>query len=123
MIAGSDRPPIVKRELLEVAAVMVMFAPLALRVPEPIPLAPTATLPTPTGAGVALSTPAVADPVPTREMVKVGLDPFDVTVRLPLALVADVGAKVTVKLAPGPAASVTGGVIPLSVKLVPLIPT
>lgn len=123
MIAGSDKPPIVKRELLEVAAVTVTFAPLALRVPEPVPLAPTATLPTATGAGVALSTPAVADPVPAREMVKVGLDPFDVTVTLPLALAVDVGAKVTVKLALCPAVSVKGGVIPLSVKPVPLIPT
>jgi hypothetical protein len=86
---------------------MVTFAPLGLRVPEPVPLAPRATLPTPTGAGVALSTPAVADPAPAREMVEVGLDPFDVAVTLPLALVADVGAKVTVKLAPCPAASVT----------------
>ena len=123
MITGSDKPPIAKRELLEVAAVTVTFAPLAVRVPEPVPLAPTATLPTPTGVGVALSTPGEVDPVPAREMVKVGLDPFDVTVTLPLALVADVGAKVTVKLALCPAVSVTGGVIPLSVKPVPLIPT
>lgn len=121
MIAGSDKLPIVKRELLEVAAVTVTFAPLALRVPEPVPLAPTATLPTATGAGVALSTPAVADPVPAREMVKVGLEPSDVTVTLPLALAVDVGANVTVKLALCPAVSVTGGVIPLSVKPVPLI--
>ena len=123
MIAGSDKPPIVKRELLEVAAVTVTFAPLALRVPEPVPLAPTATLPTAMGAGVALSEPAVADPVPAREMVKVGLDPFDVTVTLPLALAVDVGAKVTVKLALCPAVSVTGGLIPLSLKPAPLIPT
>lgn len=123
MIAGSGKPPSANRELLEVAAVTVTLAPLALRVPEPVPLAPTATLPTPTGAGVALSTPAAVDPAPAKEMVKVGLDPFDVTVTLPLALIVDVGAKVTVKLALCPAVSVTGGVIPLRVKPVPLIPT
>jgi hypothetical protein len=56
-------------------------------------------------------------------MVKVGLEPFDVTVTVPLAPAVDVGAKVTVKFALCPAVSVTGGVIPLSVKPVPLIPT
>lgn len=123
MIVGSDKPLIAKRELLELAAVTVTFAPVAVRIPEAVPLVPVNTLPTATGAGVALSVPGVLDPVPAREMVNVGLDPFEVTVTLPLALPAEAGAKVTVKLALCPAVSVVGVEIPLSVKPVPLIPT
>jgi hypothetical protein len=75
------------------------------------------------GAGVAVSTPAVADPVPVKGMVKLGLEPVDVTVTLPLALPADSGAKVTLKVALCPAVSVAGVEIPLTVKPVPLTPT
>jgi hypothetical protein len=123
MIRGSDKPLIAKRELLELAAVTVTFAPVAVRLPEAVPLLPVNTLPTATGAGVALSVPGVLDPVPAREIVRVGLDPLEVTVTLPLALPADAGAKVTVKLALCPAVSVAGVEIPVSVKPVPLIPT
>jgi hypothetical protein len=56
-------------------------------------------------------------------MVRVGFDAFEVTVTLPVTLAVDVGAKVTVKVALCPAVSVTGAVIPLRVKPVPLIPT
>jgi len=123
MTVGSDKPPIAKRELLELAAVTVTFTPVAVRVPVAVPLVPVNTLPTATGTGAALSVPAVVDPVPERETVKVGLDPFEVTVTLPLALVPDVGAKVTVNVALCPAASVAGVEIPFSVKPVPLIAT
>src|ERR1700746_3749908 len=114
MIVGSDKPLIAKRELLELAAVTVTFAPVALRLPEAVPLVPVNTLPTASGAGVALSVPDAADPVPASEMISVGLDPFDVTVTLPLALPPDAGAKVTVKVALCPAVSVAGVEIPLS---------
>jgi hypothetical protein len=123
MILGSDKPPIAKRELLEVAAVTVTFAPAAVSVPVADPLVPVNTLPTATGAGVALSVPAVVEPVPERGMVNVGLDPFEVTVTFPLALLADAGAKVTVKEALCPAATVAGVEIPLTVKPVPLAAT
>lgn len=123
IITGSDKPLMANRELLELAAVTVTFAPLAVRVPEAVALVPATTLPSAIGVGAAVSTPAVADPVPAKGMVSVGLEPFDVTVTLPLALVAVCGAKVTVKVAVWPAATVTGVVIPLSVKPVPLAPT
>jgi hypothetical protein len=123
MITGSDKPLIANRELLELAAVTVTFVPLALRVPETVALVPATTLPSATGVGAAVKTPGVADPVPVNGMVRLGLEPFDVTVTVPLALVAVSGAKVTVKVAVCPAATVTGGVIPLSVKPVPVTPT
>ena len=50
------------------------------------------------------------------------MDAFDVIVTLPLPLPADAGVKLTLKLALCPAPSVTGVVIPLRVKPVPLIP-
>ena len=123
MIFGSDKPPIANRELLEVAAVTVTFAPAAESVPVALPLAPVNTLPTATGVGDADSVPAVVEPVPDKAMVNVGLDPFEVTVTLPLALLADAGVKVTVKEALCPAATVAGVEIPLTVKPVPLAAT
>jgi hypothetical protein len=61
-------------------------------------------------------------PVPDRGMVRVGLEAFEVTVTLPLALAADAGVNVTVKVALCPAVSVTGAVIPVKLNPVPLIP-
>jgi len=46
IVWGSENPPIVKTELLVLAAVTVTLAPLALRVPVAVPLDPTVTLPT-----------------------------------------------------------------------------
>ena len=54
-------------------------------------------------------------------MVRVGLEPFDVMVTLPLALQADCGVKATVNVVLWPAASVIGAVIPLKLYPVPLI--
>lgn len=122
-VTGRDKPLIVKRELLVLAAVTVTFAPLALRLPVAVPLVPATTLPIAMGTGVAVSCPAEADPVPARGIVSVGLDPFEVTVTLPLALPADSGAKVTLKVALCPAVSVAGVEMPLNVNPVPLIPT
>jgi hypothetical protein len=56
-------------------------------------------------------------------MVRVGFEAFDVTVRLPLALPADCGVNVTVKVALWPAVRVIGVVTPLRLKPAPLIPT
>jgi hypothetical protein len=56
-------------------------------------------------------------------MFRVGLEAFEVIVTLPLALPADVGVNVTVKVALWPAVSVAGVVIPLRLYPVPLIPT
>jgi hypothetical protein len=123
MVTGNDRPLITKRELFEVAAVTVTFAPVAFKCPVADPLVPATTLPIATGAGVAVSCPAVADPVPVKGIAKVGLEPVDVTVTLPLALPAVNGAKVTLKVALCPAVSVAGVEIPLTVNPAPLMPT
>ena len=109
--------------MLELAPVTVTFAPVAVRVPEAVLLVPTTTLPTATGAGETLSCPAADVPFPLTAIVSVGLDPFDVTVTVPLAVVAVSGANVTLNVALRPAPRVTGVAIPLSVKPVPVIPT
>ena len=62
-------------------------------------------------------------PVPDNGMFRVGLEALEVIVTLPLALPADVGVNVTVKVALWPAVSVAGVVIPLRLYTVPLIPT
>ena len=85
-------------------------------------LLPTVTLPKVRLAGFDPSAPGVTA-VPDNGMVRVGFEALDVTVRLPLALPASCGVNVTVKVALWPAASVAGAVIPLWLKLVPLIPT
>ena len=82
---------------------------------------PTCTLPKARLVGLDPNAPA-ATPEPDSGMVSVGLDAFDVIITLPLALPADCGVKLALKLALCPAPSVTGVVIPLQVKPVPLIP-
>ena len=123
MVTGSDKPLITKRELLEFTAVTVTFAPLAVRLPVDDPLVPATTLPIAMGKGDTDSDPVVAVPAPVRGMVKVGLEPVEVTVTVPLALAADNGAKVTLKVALCPAESVAGVEIPVTPKPVPLTPT
>ena len=124
IVTGSDSPPTLNTELFEFAAVTVTLAPVAFRLPDAVPLFPTTTLPSGKVAGVTVSVPvAAAVPVPDSGIVSVGLDPSEVIVRLPLALPADVGVNVTLKLALWPEVSVTGAVIPLKLNPVPLIPT
>ena len=83
---------------------------------------PTLMLPKLRLVGFDPSAPGVTA-VPDNGMVRVGFEAFYVTVKLPLALPADCGANATVKVALCPAVSVTGAVIPLRLKPVPLIPT
>jgi hypothetical protein len=85
-------------------------------------LFPTVTLPKLRLAGFAPSAPG-ATPVPDRGIIRVGFDAFEVTVTLPLALPAEAGVNVTVKLALCPAVNVTGVVIPLRLNPVPLAAT
>jgi hypothetical protein len=99
MVPGRDSPLITKRELFDVAPVTVTFAPLAVRVPDPVPLDPTTTLPTATGTGETLSCPATMAPVPVSATPREEFDPSDVTVTVPLAVVAVSGAKITVNAA------------------------
>src|SRR5579864_1041490 len=64
IVTGSERPPTLNAELFELAAVTVTFAPLAVRLPDAVPLVPTTTLPKPKVVGVTASCPAAAVPVP-----------------------------------------------------------
>ena len=60
-------------------------------------------------------------PTPDTPIAILVFDAFEVTVTLPLALPAVVGANVALKVALCPAARVTGAVIPLKLNPVPLI--
>jgi len=85
-------------------------------------LFPTVMLPKLRLAGLDSRSPGKI-PVPDKAILSVGLEAFDVIVTVPLALPADVGVKVTLKVALCPAASVRGVLIPLRLYPVPLIPT
>jgi len=73
--------------------------------------------------GLELSCPGVGVPLPDREIVSVGSEAFEVTVKVPPALPVDVGANVTVYVVLWPAASVNEELIPLSVNPAPLMLT
>jgi len=122
IVTGSDSWLMLKTELFVLAAVTVTLAPLALRLPVAAPLVPITTLPRGKLAGVTVSTPAVTVPVPDNGIVRVGFDALDVIVTAPLTLPAVCGANVTVKFTACPAVNVTGVLIPLRLKPVPLIP-
>ena len=55
IVTGSDKPITANTELFELAAVTVTFAPLALSVPEAVPLSPTVTLPRSRVAGLTVN--------------------------------------------------------------------
>ncbi len=61
--------------------------------------------------------------MPDNGMARVEFEAFEVMVTLPLAVPAESGVNVTLKLAIWPAASVIGAVIPVKLKPVPLIAT
>ena len=121
IVVGNDSPLMVNTELLELAAVIVTLAPVALSVPVPVPFVPTTTLPIAIVKGDTVSCPVAAVPVPDSGMVKVGFEAFEVIVTVPLKLFAVPGANVTLKVVLAPAANVNGVVIPLRLKPVPLI--
>ena len=85
-------------------------------------LFPTVTLPKLRLAGFEPRVPDVT-PVPDKGMVRVGLEALEVMVTVPLALPADVGVKVTLKVALCPEVRVTGVVIPVKLNPVPLMAT
>jgi hypothetical protein len=84
-------------------------------------LLPKVTLPKLRLVGFDPSTPG-ATPVADNGMARVGFEAVEVIVTLPVRLPADAGVKVTVNVVLWPAVSVTGAVIPLRLKPVPLIP-
>lgn len=114
MVTGSESPLTLKTELFVLAAVTLTLAPLAVRVPEPVPLVPTTTLPNPRVVGLMASVPTTEVPVPVSPTVRLGLEAFDEMVTLPDALPVAVGVKVTVNVVSCPAFSATGVVIPLN---------
>lgn len=101
---------------------MTLEPPVLVTVSERDLLLPTVTLPKLSVVGLDPSVPFVT-PVPVSGIVRVGLDAVDVTTMLPVALAADVGVNVTVKVALCPAVSVTGVVMPLKSNPVPLTAT
>ena len=101
---------------------MTLEPPVLVNVSDKDCLLPTVTLPKLRLVGFDPSAPG-AIPVPDNGMFRVGLEALEVIVTLPLALPADVGVNVTVKVALWPADSVAGVVIPLRLYPVPLIPT
>ena len=83
-------------------------------------VSPTCTLPKLRLVGLAPRTPGADVPVPDKDTVRLGFVASLVTVRLPLALLADGGAKVTLNDLLVPAANVKGRLRPLMLKPVPL---
>ena len=86
IVAGNDRPPKLNTELLDLAAETVTLPPLAVRVPEAVPLLPSTTLPRANVAGVTPSCPVgggVVVPVPVSVWTVVEGWPLLVKVRVP----------------------------------------
>ena len=108
--------------MLELAPVMVTLAPVALNVPDAVPLAPTTTLPSARVEGETISCPAVVVPVPDKEIVSVGLDALDVTVRVAVALPAAVGVNVMLTVAFAPGLRVSGREAALTLNVLLLTP-
>ena len=108
IVTGSESPLIVNAELFVPAAVTVTLAPLAFKLPEAVPLEPSATLPTASVEGEILSCPATAVPVPVRVSVEVEGWALLVTVNVALADPTAVGLNVIVKGTLCPAGIVTG---------------
>ena len=83
-------------------------------------LVPTVTLPKLSVVGFAPSAPCET-PVPDSGIFRVGFEALEVRLTLPLALLADTGVNVTVKVALWPAVRVNGVLIPLRLNPVPLL--
>jgi len=105
---------------LTVAAEMVTVGPPVLvRVSERFVLLPTCRLPKARLVGVAVRVPG-ATPVPESAMLRLGFDPLEVMVTLPVAAPAAVGANFTENEVLWPAVRVTGRDRPLKLNPVPL---
>jgi hypothetical protein len=109
MVTGSDSPPTLNTELLLLAAVTVTLAPLAVIVPDAVPLWPTTTLPRPRVVGAMESVPAVTVPVPDSGTVRVGFEALDAIVMLPVMVPATVGINFALKVQLAPGARVPPG--------------
>src|ERR1700722_5818442 len=99
IVMGSEIPLRSNRELLLLAAVMVTFAPLAVRLSAAVPLAPTATLPKFKAVGVTANCPSAVVPVPVRSPTMEEGFALLTKVKVPLAAPLVCGLKVTVNSA------------------------
>ena len=115
IVTGSDSPLIVNAELLILVAETVTLAPLADRLPEPVPVPPLTTLPMASVDGEMLSCPTAAVPVPVSVPVEVDGWALLVVVSVALADPTAVGLNVIVKGTLCPAGIVTGSESPLIV--------
>jgi hypothetical protein len=105
---------------LAAAAEMVRLEPPELvRVSDKLELLPTWTLPNARLVGFAVSVPGVT-PVPESGMLRLGFEPLEVMVTLPLAAPLVVGANEIVNVVLWPAVNVRGRVSPLKLNPAPL---
>ena len=119
-VTGKDNPLIENAAPVTFACVMVTdVPPVLVNVSDRLAWLPTWTLPKARLVGFALSVPGVT-PVPERGMLRLGLEPLEVMLTLPLAAPLTVGAKRTVNDVLCPAVSVKGRVSPLVLNPVPL---
>lgn len=107
--------------LMATCDIVTLDPPEFVRVSNNDELFPTVTLPKPRLVGLAEIAPLEA-PVAESGILNDGLDALDVTVTLPVALLAEVGVNTTWKVVFCPAPSVTGVVTPLKVNPVPVTP-
>jgi hypothetical protein len=122
-VAGVEIPLTEKPDpLLATFEIVSVVPPVLVTVSDSTCLLPSVTLPKLKLVGFDPREPA-AMPVPDSGTESVGLEPFEVMVTLPLALPAETGANVTLKVALCPAVSVAGVEIPLTEKPDPLLAT
>src|SRR5579871_701056 len=110
IVTGSVSPLTVNTELFELAAVTVTLAPVALSVPEPVPVRPATMLPRFILVGVTESCPAwLAEiPVPVRARLLVAFDASLVIVAVALNVPGALGVNETVTVVLCPDATVAG---------------
>ena len=110
IVTGSERPPTLKTELFVLAAVTVTLAPLAVKLPEAVPLVPATTLPRFSVAGFTVNcpTPAVLPPVPESARLVTASEALLVIVAVALKAPAALGVNWTLRLELWPAARVVG---------------
>ncbi len=119
-VTGRFSRLIEKAATLELACVMVTDdPPVLVSVSDALVLLPTWTLPNARLVGLAVSVPCVT-PVPESAMLKLGFEPLEVTLTLPLAAPLVVGENSTVNDVLCPAVKVKGKDRPLKLNPVPL---
>jgi hypothetical protein len=118
-VKGRDRPLKLNPVPLAAAEMVRLDPPVLVSVSDKLVLLPTWTLPNARLEGFAVSVPWVT-PVPESGMLRLGFEPLEVMLRLPLAAPLAVGEKSTVNDVLWPAVNVTGKGSPLKLNPVPL---